>query len=230
MTVLSTILIFSFVYPAVGTSLSGTKCNKVKITKFMGNKEFKCIRSGNKLVWNKGVVTKASLKFAAEAAAAREAEQKAAVEADVKAAVEAAAREAEQKAAREAAVKAAAEESLRQRLKVSFSGNFYSWKFSRGDDGYIKVSLEIIFSSASFSDLDIQCIEIVNVPQKYFQCKSLGGDKYSLLIEGMEQNTSYFFDFAWKLKNGFIGATSWKAFLTPVPASPNTPSKPMVFP
>jgi len=37
---------------------SGAKCTKAGLTQTVGGKKFTCIKSGSKLVWNKGVVIK----------------------------------------------------------------------------------------------------------------------------------------------------------------------------
>jgi len=43
---------------AVGAVKAGSKCSKVGATSVVANKKFTCIKSGKKLVWNKGVVIK----------------------------------------------------------------------------------------------------------------------------------------------------------------------------
>lgn len=55
------IALISFsVSPANGANLSGTTCSKAGATKTVSNKKFTCIKSGKKLIWNKGVVVKQS--------------------------------------------------------------------------------------------------------------------------------------------------------------------------
>jgi M6 family metalloprotease-like protein len=44
--------------PASAAVKAGTKCTKVGIKSIVGNKTFTCIKSGKKLVWNKGVAIK----------------------------------------------------------------------------------------------------------------------------------------------------------------------------
>jgi M6 family metalloprotease-like protein len=44
--------------PASASAKAGTKCTKVGIKSIVGNKTFTCIKSGKKLVWNKGVAIK----------------------------------------------------------------------------------------------------------------------------------------------------------------------------
>jgi M6 family metalloprotease-like protein len=46
--------------PANAAVKSGDKCTKVGIKSIIGNKTFTCVKSGQKLVWNKGVLTKKS--------------------------------------------------------------------------------------------------------------------------------------------------------------------------
>ena len=44
--------------PANAAAKAGTKCSKIGVKSVVGAKTFTCIKSGNKLVWNKGVVVK----------------------------------------------------------------------------------------------------------------------------------------------------------------------------
>lgn len=37
---------------------SGTKCSKAGLSQTVGNKKFTCVKSGSKLIWNKGVAIK----------------------------------------------------------------------------------------------------------------------------------------------------------------------------
>ncbi len=41
---------------AVPTAKAGAKCKKVNSTQTVGTKKFTCIKSGTKLVWNRGIV------------------------------------------------------------------------------------------------------------------------------------------------------------------------------
>ena len=43
---------------AFSATISGTKCSKVSATKTVNNVKFTCIKSGKKLIWNKGVAVK----------------------------------------------------------------------------------------------------------------------------------------------------------------------------
>jgi hypothetical protein len=42
------------ILPAHSASLAGTKCTKSGLTKIVSNTKFTCVKSGNKLIWNKG--------------------------------------------------------------------------------------------------------------------------------------------------------------------------------
>lgn len=44
------------------TAKAGAKCTKIKTTSIVKGKKFTCIKSGKKLVWNKGVFVKAAVK------------------------------------------------------------------------------------------------------------------------------------------------------------------------
>lgn len=43
------------------TAKAGAKCTKIKTTSIVKGKKFTCIKSGKKLVWNKGVLVKAAV-------------------------------------------------------------------------------------------------------------------------------------------------------------------------
>ena len=53
-----TLVISSFSAPALGAVKTGAKCLTKGETKISQGKKFKCIKSGQKLVWNKGVIMK----------------------------------------------------------------------------------------------------------------------------------------------------------------------------
>ena len=56
--VLVVLLVYSLIVPSVGnaaTTKAGATCTKLKATKVVGTKKFTCIKSGKKLVWDKGV-------------------------------------------------------------------------------------------------------------------------------------------------------------------------------
>ena len=67
-TALAAILVTSLLVPVsaqAATAKAGAKCNKLKTTQIVGSKKFTCIKSGTKLVWDKGVaVPKAVVKKA----------------------------------------------------------------------------------------------------------------------------------------------------------------------
>ncbi len=48
--------------PSFAAVKAGTKCTKVGATSVSGGKKFTCVKSGSKLVWNKGVAAKTSAK------------------------------------------------------------------------------------------------------------------------------------------------------------------------
>jgi hypothetical protein len=52
-----TLLAMLSLVPASAAVKAGTKCTKVGIKSIVGNKTFTCIKSGKKLVWNKGIAT-----------------------------------------------------------------------------------------------------------------------------------------------------------------------------
>ena len=55
---LATLLITSLLLPVsaqAATAKAGAKCTKLKTTQIVGSKKFTCIKSGSKLVWDKGV-------------------------------------------------------------------------------------------------------------------------------------------------------------------------------
>jgi hypothetical protein len=55
---LAAILITSLLVPVsaqAATAKAGAKCTKAKTTQIVGNKKFTCVKSGKKLVWDKGV-------------------------------------------------------------------------------------------------------------------------------------------------------------------------------
>lgn len=48
-------LLLSFI-PAQSATIAGTKCTKLNSTKMVADTKFTCVKSGKKLVWNKGVI------------------------------------------------------------------------------------------------------------------------------------------------------------------------------
>lgn len=59
--VLIGVLAFSAELPALGATKGGSSCSKLGSTSIYGGKKFTCIKSGKKLVWNKGEVVKKSV-------------------------------------------------------------------------------------------------------------------------------------------------------------------------
>ena len=53
---LASIMALSIPAPATAAAKAGAKCQKVGVQSVVGTKTFTCIKSGKKLVWNKGVV------------------------------------------------------------------------------------------------------------------------------------------------------------------------------
>jgi hypothetical protein len=56
----SALLCFALVSPAQALVKAGSKCSKLNATSTVSGKKFTCIKSGAKLVWNKGVIVKKS--------------------------------------------------------------------------------------------------------------------------------------------------------------------------
>jgi len=52
------LLSFALVSPANAVAIAGSKCSKLNATKTISGKKYTCIKSGGKLVWNKGVLVK----------------------------------------------------------------------------------------------------------------------------------------------------------------------------
>lgn len=52
------LLLISSISPAHAVVKAGAKCTKVGVTASVGGKKFTCIKSGKKLVWNKGTTIK----------------------------------------------------------------------------------------------------------------------------------------------------------------------------
>jgi hypothetical protein len=56
-----TLVIAPFPQASAATAKSGATCTKQKATSIVKGKKFTCIKSGKKLIWDKGVVVKASV-------------------------------------------------------------------------------------------------------------------------------------------------------------------------
>jgi hypothetical protein len=52
------LFLISSISPAQAVVKAGAKCTKVGVTASVGGKKFTCIKSGKKLVWNKGTTIK----------------------------------------------------------------------------------------------------------------------------------------------------------------------------
>lgn len=52
------LLSFALASPANAVAIAGSKCSKLSATKTISGKKYTCIKSGGKLVWNKGVLVK----------------------------------------------------------------------------------------------------------------------------------------------------------------------------
>ena len=53
-------LSFALAAPANAVTIAGSKCSKLNATTSVSGKKYTCIKSGGKLVWNKGVLVKKS--------------------------------------------------------------------------------------------------------------------------------------------------------------------------
>lgn len=51
---------FTLAVPAHAVAIAGSKCSKLNATTIVSGKKYTCIKSGGKLVWNKGVLVKKS--------------------------------------------------------------------------------------------------------------------------------------------------------------------------
>jgi len=51
---------FTVAMPAYAVAIAGSKCSKLNATTTISGKKYTCIKSGGKLVWNKGVLVKKS--------------------------------------------------------------------------------------------------------------------------------------------------------------------------
>ena len=58
--VVAALLCFTLAAPAHALVKAGSKCSKLNATSTVSGKKFTCIKSGAKLVWNKGVIVKKS--------------------------------------------------------------------------------------------------------------------------------------------------------------------------
>jgi len=58
--VIAALLCFTLASPAHALVKAGSKCSKLNATSTVSGKKYTCIKSGAKLVWNKGVIVKKS--------------------------------------------------------------------------------------------------------------------------------------------------------------------------
>jgi cytochrome b involved in lipid metabolism len=59
---LTAVFLAAFAMPSQAATIAGTKCTKVGTTKTVGNIKHFCVKSGTKLMWNKGTVIKTTPK------------------------------------------------------------------------------------------------------------------------------------------------------------------------
>ena len=57
---MAVVFLSAFSTPIQAATIAGTKCTKVGTTKTTGGVKYFCVKSGSKLVWNKGIAVKAS--------------------------------------------------------------------------------------------------------------------------------------------------------------------------
>jgi len=50
--------LLAFIEPAEAVIKAGSKCSKVNVTFTVAGRKYTCVKSGGKLVWNKGVLVK----------------------------------------------------------------------------------------------------------------------------------------------------------------------------
>jgi hypothetical protein len=55
------LVIVPFPQASAATAKAGATCSKIKVTSIVKGKKFTCIKSGKKLVWDKGVTVKATV-------------------------------------------------------------------------------------------------------------------------------------------------------------------------
>jgi hypothetical protein len=59
---LTAVFLSAFSMPAQAATIAGTTCTKVGTTKTIGGMKYFCVKSGKKLIWNKGTVVKTTPK------------------------------------------------------------------------------------------------------------------------------------------------------------------------
>jgi len=63
---LTAVFLAALTMPSQAATIAGTKCTKVGTTKTVGSVKHFCVKSGSKLVWNKGTVIKTTPKASAK--------------------------------------------------------------------------------------------------------------------------------------------------------------------
>ena len=63
------VFLTAFLTPAHAATIAGTKCTKVGTNKTTGGVKYFCVKSGNKLIWNKGSAVKTTAKATPKASA-----------------------------------------------------------------------------------------------------------------------------------------------------------------
>jgi cytochrome b involved in lipid metabolism len=66
---LTAVLLSALSTPSHAATIVGTKCTKVGTTKTTGGVKYFCVKSGNKLIWNKGSAVKTTAKATPKASA-----------------------------------------------------------------------------------------------------------------------------------------------------------------
>jgi cytochrome b involved in lipid metabolism len=66
---LTAVLLSALSAPSHAATIAGTKCTKVGTTKTSGGLKHFCVKSGNKLIWNKGTAVKTTAKVTPKATA-----------------------------------------------------------------------------------------------------------------------------------------------------------------
>jgi len=67
------VFLSTFALPSQATTIAGTSCSKVGLTKTTGGVKYFCVKSGKKLIWNKGTVLKVTPSTSASASPSKSA-------------------------------------------------------------------------------------------------------------------------------------------------------------
>lgn len=119
----------------------GSSCPKVGATSILLGKKYTCIKSGNKLVWNKGVLIRPTIDTSAadKAAADKAAADKAAADKEAAEKAEAARLQAEKLAAEKLAAQLAAERALAEKIAGEKAAAYRASLSPCASDGTCKV-------------------------------------------------------------------------------------------